>query len=123
MGLGWRIRRVLRLERRDVSLAVLLACLSWFVLTPIWIHSSPGGLVDRAIEGLFYLPYRAGKHLAHVVFPDGATRNTTRYYAAPLMGAMGEVFLLMALWFIGIRVVRWQRAEKHTDAQIDQLKR
>jgi hypothetical protein len=116
MGFYGRIRGILTFKRRDAVLAFLLACCSWLVLTPIWIYSSPGGLADRVIGGLFYVPYRLGKHLAHVVFhdhgPDRAIRNTTGYYVAPLMGIAGEVLLLMALWFIAIQMVRWMRAKK-----------
>jgi hypothetical protein len=96
-----------RSKRRDAVIAFVLACASWLVLTPIWIHASQGGWVDRVIGGLFYLPYRAGKHFAHVVFPNDATRNTTGYYAAPLMGVAGEVLFLMVLWFVSVRI--WNR--------------
>jgi hypothetical protein len=100
------------LRFRDLVLAFLLACFSWLVLTPIWIHASPGGLADTIIGGLFHVPYRVGKHFAHLLFPDSVTRNTTRYYLAPMMGIAGEILLLTALWLAGIRVVRWRQAVK-----------
>jgi len=122
MGFLGQIRGILTFKRRDVGAAFLLALCSWFVLTPIWTHSSPGGIVDRAIGGLFYAPYRLGKHLAHVAFPDHgpdrAIRNPTGYYLAPLMCIAGEILLLMALWFIAIRIAHWMRArERHRTTQ------
>jgi hypothetical protein len=118
-------RRMLAFERRDLGSAFLLACCSWFVLTPIWIYSSPDGLADRVIGGLFRVPYRWGKLLAHLVFPDlgpdNTIRNTTGYYVAPLMGIAGEVLLLAVLWLIGIRIVRWMHAEKYHNDEIRQL--
>ncbi|MGA9041468.1 MAG: hypothetical protein WB421_13105 [Terriglobales bacterium] len=120
MGFFRQIRNILPFKPRDLGAAFLLALCSWFVLTPIWTHSSPGGIVDRAIGGLFYAPYRLGKHLAHVAFPDHgpdrAIRNPTGYYIAPLMGIAGEILFLMALWLIGIRIVHWMWARKrHRD--------
>jgi hypothetical protein len=104
-------------KRRDFGLAALLSGCSWLVLTPIWIHSSKGGLADRAIEGLFSLPYRVGKHVAHLLFPDHgvnhAIRNNTGYYLGPLMGVGGELVFLMAIFFLAIRVARHMQSGKH----------
>jgi hypothetical protein len=104
-------------KRRDVGLAALLSGCTWLVLTLIWTHSSKGGLADRTIEGLFYLPYRGGKHLAHVLFPDHgvdhAIRNNTGYYLGPLMGMGGELLFLAAILFLAIRVVRRLHVEKY----------
>jgi hypothetical protein len=109
----WLFGDMVNLRFRDFGLAFLLACFSWLILTPIWIHASPGGLVDTIIGGMFHIPYRVGKHLAHVLFPDSATRNTTRYYLAPIIGVAGEIVLLTALWLTAICVVYWRQSPKH----------
>jgi hypothetical protein len=108
-----RIGNRLHLRLRDLVLAFLLACTSWLILTPIWIHASAGGLADKIIGGLFHVPYRVGKHLAHVLFPDSATRSTTRYYLAPMMGVAGEIVFLTAVCLAGICVVRSRQARKN----------
>jgi hypothetical protein len=113
MGLNWRICVISRRRLRDLVLASLLACASWLILMPIWIHASPGGLTDKIIGGMFHVPYRAGKHLAHVLFPDSAARSTTRYYLAPMFGVAGEILLLTAVWLAGFGVVRLRQARKN----------
>jgi len=97
-------------KRRDLGVASLLSVFSWFGLTGLWIHSAKGGLIDRFIGALFFLPYGLSKHMAHVLFPDRgpdhAIRNSTGYYLGPLMGVAGEILLLLLLWFVGLRIVR-----------------
>jgi hypothetical protein len=102
-------------KRRVLGWAFILSFCSWFALTFIWSHSARGGLADRMIRSLFFLPYVLGKHIAHVVFPDHgldhAIRNSTGYYLGPVMGVAGEVIFLMMMWFVGIQIVRWIRAK------------
>jgi len=116
LGPNRRVYANLRRRFRDLVLAFLLACASWLILTPIWVHASPGGIVDTIIGGMFHVPYRAGKHLAHVLFPDSATRSTTRYYLAPIFGVAGEILILTSVWLTGFSVVRLRQARKHISA-------
>jgi hypothetical protein len=99
-------------RRRIVWAAFFMACASWLVLTPVWVYCSPGGLADRVIGALFSPPYRAGKHVAHLIFRDSSLRNATAYYIAPFLGAIGEVLFLMGLWVIGMGLVRWIRGKE-----------
>lgn len=101
------------LPKHSVTTAFFLGFLSWLLLMPIWIHSSPGGLVDRVIGTVFSPAYLAGKHLAHLAFPNSENRNTTAHLVAPLTGVAGELLELMTLWFVGIRVLYTLRARRH----------
>ncbi|MBV8477230.1 MAG: hypothetical protein JOZ36_11235 [Acidobacteria bacterium] len=98
--------------RRVAGLASLLGSMTWLVVIPIWTYSASGGIVDRTIGALLDVPYRAGKHLAHVLFPDVSVPNAKAYYAAPLLGAAAEILLFMALWGAILAMFRLSRGEK-----------
>ncbi len=109
------IRAVLWLKRRALGLAFLLAIPSWFVLVGIWIHSATGGITNRILGTLLTPESRVGHIVGQFIFPDYATRGSTGWYVVPLFGAMGQFVLLMALWYVGIRLVR--RLHPYADEQ------
>jgi len=104
------------LKWQDVAAAFLMACLAWPALMWVWAYAAPGGLVDTLIRTLFAVPYVAGRHLAHVVFPDAAAPNAYAYRFGPLLGTIGEILALMVLWLVGAGGTRWWRARCRTVA-------
>jgi hypothetical protein len=105
------------LKFRDVGVGLLLACISWFLLTALWTMATPGGLYDKIVGGLFSLPYRAGKHLTHVMLPNTSVRNATAYYIAPVVGIGSEILFLLLLWLAVLAIARSGRRVKR-DGQI-----
>lgn len=107
------------LPMRSVTTAFFLGALSWLLLMLIWLYSSPGGLVDRVIATVFSPAYLAGKHLAHVAFPNAENRNTTAHLIAPLTGVAGELLELTTLWFVGKWVLSLCRTKRRPHGRPD----
>ncbi len=91
--------------RRQLIWAFLLGCLSWPLLIFIWGHSARGGLADKLWGGLFSATYVLGHGMAHIIFPNEASRHTVRYYIGPFLGSSAQILLLMAIWLAGIRLI------------------
>jgi hypothetical protein len=113
----WLAGSILWLKRRNLGLAFLLAVGSWFVLSLVWTHTAPGGLVDRAIGALFSPGFGAGHYLAQALFSDSGAANPTGFYLARLISVTINVLLLTALWFVPIRLVREMRQEQVGEVQ------
>jgi hypothetical protein len=77
----------------------------------IWLYATPGGLADGLIGGLFALPYRAGRHLARVVFTGSSVRDPVAYRVAPLIGVATEILVLTFVWLVIARLVRRVRKQ------------
>ena len=103
---------LVRLESRDLGVAFLVACISWVAITLAWSRATPGGNADKIINSLLSPPYRVGKHLGHVFFPNYSSRNTLGFYFAPLFGVAVELSCLMALWIVAVSCRRWFRVRK-----------
>src|SRR5215469_218350 len=112
MGSNEAARGLFGLKLRDLAVGLLLACFSWFLLTAVWTVAPPGGLYDKIVGGLFSIPYRAGKHLTHVVLPNTSVRNATAYYLAPVVGICSEILLLLLLWLTVIAIGRLARGAR-----------
>jgi|SRR5277367_327591 len=106
MRSGSPTRRGSRLNFRDVISALLLACVSWIVLTLVWTQSSTGGLTDKIVGTVLSPSYQLGKHFAHVCFPNYNSRNATGTYLAPVFGVAAEILFLTVLWLLAV----WIRA-------------
>lgn len=97
------------LRFRDLGVGLLLACISWFVLTALWTIAKPGGVYDKIVGGLFSIPYRAGKHLTHLALPNTSVRSATAYYLAPVVGIGAEILALLILWLAAMAFARSAR--------------
>jgi len=70
---------------------------------------SPGEKSNALFEGrVFWLGIQIGANF----FPDSTTRGTNGFYLVPLFGAAADFLVLMALWFVVVRVIQQFRAEK-----------
>ena len=112
MGSNKAARGFFALKLRDLAVGLLLACISWFLLTAAWTVATPGGLYDKVVGGVFSIPYRAGKHLTHVILPNTSVRNATAYYLAPVVGICSEILLLLLLWLTLIAIGRLARGTR-----------
>jgi len=112
MGSNKAARGFFGLKLRDLAVGLLLACISWFLLTAVWTVATPEGLYDKIVGGLFSIPYRAGKHLTHIILPNTSIRNATAYYLAPLVGVCSEILLLLLLWLTVIAIARLARGTR-----------
>lgn len=101
-------RRPVRVAR-DASSAIVLALVSWFLIFLVWGHVTPNGPADHVIATLMRPPYRVGRHLAVVVFPEYEIWKSVGYYLAPALGILGEVATLAGIWLGLIQVRRWVR--------------
>lgn len=112
MGSNEAARGLFALKLRDLAIGLLLACISWFLLTAVWTVATPGGLYDKIVGGLFSIPYRAGKHLTHVILPNTSVRNASAYYLAPVVGICSEILLLLLFWLTMIAIARLARGTR-----------
>jgi hypothetical protein len=103
------IRAILWLGKRGWGLSFLLAFVSFCVIVAI-----PGEKSNALFEGpVFWL----GIQMGAIFFPDYTTRGTNGFYLVPLFGAGANFLVLMALWFVVVRVVQYLRAEKQNIQQ------
>jgi hypothetical protein len=103
------IRLILWLGKRDWGLSFLLALASSILLLAISVHWPYG-----PVEALWVGPvFRAGFYLGTITFPNYTIRGTNGFYLVPLFGVAANLLVLMALWFVGIRVLRELRGAKH----------
>jgi hypothetical protein len=109
-GMRPLVRAILWLMHTDFGLSLLLGLASWGVLMAIDMQSPQGGLVDTAIWRLFAPVYRAGFYVGMTIFPARSASGTS--LPAVSLGAAAEILVLTALWFVGIRVVRWNTLRK-----------
>jgi hypothetical protein len=106
------ICRSSRLSLRGAVWAILLACVSWIVLTLLWSHASTGGLADKIVGSVLSPSYQLGKHLAHICFPNYNSRNATGTYLAPVFGVAAEILFLTALWLLALWIRAWIRTRR-----------
>ena len=109
-GMRPLVRAILWLTQTDFGLSFPLGLASWGVLIAIDMKSPQGGFVDITIWRLLAPVYRAGFYVGTILFPAHEARGTS--LPAVSFGGAAEILVLMALWFIGIRVVRRMRSEK-----------
>jgi hypothetical protein len=105
------IKVFLWLKQTNLGLAFLLATASWFLLVATDMHPRQGGPVDTAIWTVLSPVYRVGCDIGTIMFPRYASGVNG---LVPLFGAAAQILLLMALWFVGIRIVR-KRSERQND--------
>jgi hypothetical protein len=105
MTAGW-------LKRRSLLLSMALGFVSWIVLIPVWTHSVKGGLLDRAIKGLFAPTYWLADRIGALFFPDYLVPHSTGWYLVPLFATAGEIGLLTTAWYICIRIKRMVESEQ-----------
>jgi hypothetical protein len=94
------------LKRSSLLLSALLGFVSWFVLIPVWTHSSQGGLIDRAIGALLAPASWLADRVGRVFFPDYLVPHSTAWYLIPLFGTVGQIGLLTIAWYVCIRIKR-----------------
>lgn len=102
------VRIILWLKKTDWGLSFLLAFASFWVVVGISAQR-PGGQLDALFEGPIF---NAGVYVGTIIFPNYAKRGTNGFYLVPLFGAVADFLVLMAFWFIVIRVVHRLGAEK-----------
>jgi hypothetical protein len=107
------VRAILWLKQTELGLSFLLGVASWCVLVAIDMHLQQGGLVDTAIWRVLGPVYRAGCYVGAIVFADSSAHGTSLKVVS--LGAATEILVLMALWFVGIRVARRMRAERQSE--------
>ncbi len=100
---------IIRLIKSRVGLALLLALLSYFVLSILWQLTATGSLGFRLIAAIFRPSYATAHYLAFISYGDDHQHAS----ATSLIDLVCFLITYTIFWYAVLIAFRWKRAKKN----------